>query len=139
MPSLWALELSFHFNNPFPTFLEASSWVKSGDRERSKTNPCLQGAHSLVGEETSEQVLKRQGGEGIGILRTQDRPLVLLPLAGTRGGDQRNLCLPCPPPPSPRNRSSWKAQGGRRKEKFGLKRKENETEQRSLFQFDNFF
>lgn len=129
--------MSFNFNNPFLTFLEASPWVKSGDRERNKTNPCLQGAYSLVGEEASEQVLRRQGGEGMGILGTQDRALVLLPLAGTSGG---HLQEPLPSLPSPhRNRNSWKAQRGRGKEKFGLKRGENETEQRSLFQFDYFF
>lgn len=42
-----------------PTFLcllwKARSWARSGDGEIIETNPCLQGAYSLVGEETREQ------------------------------------------------------------------------------------
>ena len=80
--------------------LEARPWARSGGGERNKTNPCLQAAHSLVGEETREQTCREQGREGRGLPATR-RPLEVM------DGSSAS------PPPPAGSRRSWKAQWGR--------------------------
>ena len=82
------------FQPPFLCLLwKARPCARSGDREINKTNPCLQGVYSLVGEETREQnkvVRARLGAQGRALVRPPE-----LALVAVVGG---SFCLPHPSP-----------------------------------------
>lgn len=90
--------------------LEARPWARSGDGEVVKRNPCLQGAYILVGEETSEQAIRKQGGEGMGLLGTQGRPLVPPPELALVVVIDGSFCLLHPVSLPPNNKSRQKPQ-----------------------------
>lgn len=66
----------------------------------------------------------------MGLLGTQDRPLVLPPGLVLVVATDRSLYLPNPPPPTPGLESSRKAQWGRGSRDIWLEGGGNETEQR---------
>lgn len=72
---------------------KARPWARSGDGEIIKTNPCLQGAYSLVGKETCEQdkVVRARLG-------TQGRALVQPPELALAAVIDGSFCLPHPSP-----------------------------------------
>lgn len=78
---------------------------------------CPQAAHSLVGEETSDQARGGKGGEGGG--------------SRARGGRWNGrVGAPPPRPHLPGAGEAGRPSGGGEAGRFGLRRRGNETEQR---------